>query len=612
MDGSSSPSSQDDPDPGPGAGPEPWPGVQATSVEVEEQPSSPEPEPDSKNVIPESSAAAMKKEKARVRFNSNAAATSPPILPLPQVSVSIPQPTFAPGSGSTSRPQDQLDGSNNTAGTTKPSGPSRPTHSPRPSVLRGNSYNSVFVEADDVESQEAKSAAARAQERAKQVAAKVRRDSDTPSRHSSESAETATSEFGLLSEDGVIPLQLLPTKKEEAEGAVEQRPLSEEAYKLVQAHARRFGPRASPLGRETPTNEPEGHGPVVEVNDGLYDGVYNVPAPQNYRGSVLSQLLKLYKPGETAGGHNRNSMISLPSTIDYTPTPESGASTPKRTKWYHQNKSQETLANLVEASARLANPNMPKAEPSPNKKRPAHRRRTSSNSRAAAAWQREEVRITAHIAETLARQEYIIKLCRSLMLYGAPTHRLEEYLAMTARFLEIDGQFLYLPGCMIISFDDKSTHTAEIRIVRSAQGIDLGKLKDVHLVYKEVMHDVVSVEEGTMRLDELMAANDKYHPWFRVLIFGLTSVTAAPFSFKARLIDLPLIFCFGCLIGILQLIIAPRSDLYNNVFEVSASIIISFLARAFGSIAGGSLFCFSALAQSGIVMLLPGYLVCKS
>lgn len=109
-----------------------------------------------------------------------------------------------------------------------------------------------------------------------------------------------------------------------------------------------------------------------------------------------------------------------------------------------------------------------------------------------------------------------------------------------------------------------------------------------------------------------MKAKDKFNAWFRVFIFGLTSVTAAPFSFKARLIDLPICFFFGCTVGWLQLIVAPRSNLYSNVLEVSATVLVSFLARAFGSIRGGSLFCFSALAQGGIVMLLPGYMVCKS
>lgn len=231
--------------------------------------------------------------------------------------------------------------------------------------------------------------------------------------------------------------------------------------------------------------------------------------------------------------------------------------------------------------------------------------------RLSALWAQEETHVRGHIADTLARQSFILKVCRALMLYGAPTHRLEEYLTMTARALEIEAQFLYIPGCMVIAFDDASTHTTEVKLVRLAQGIDLGKLKDVHRIYKEVIHDVTSVEEATGNLDELMAKKAKFHPWLRVLVFGLTSLTAAPFSFQARLIDLPMCFLFGCLVGMLQLIVAPMSPLYSNVLEVSATVVVSFLARAFGSIQGGSLFCFSALAQGGIVMLLPGYMFCE-
>ena len=35
---------------------------------------------------------------------------------------------------------------------------------------------------------------------------------------------------------------------------------------------------------------------------------------------------------------------------------------------------------------------------------------------------------------------------------------------MTARVLEVSGQFLYLPGCMIMSFDDLTTRTAEVKL----------------------------------------------------------------------------------------------------------------------------------------------------
>lgn len=72
---------------------------------------------------------------------------------------------------------------------------------------------------------------------------------------------------------------------------------------------------------------------------------------------------------------------------------------------------------------------------------------------------------------------------------------------------------------------------------------------------------------------------------------------------------MPIAFLLGSILGFLQLIIAPRSELYSNVFEISAAVLTSFLARAFGSIRGGDLFCFSALAQSSIALILPGYMV---
>ena len=84
---------------------------------------------------------------------------------------------------------------------------------------------------------------------------------------------------------------------------------------------------------------------------------------------------------------------------------------------------------------------------------------------------------------------------------------------MTARVLQIDSQFLYLPGTMIISFDDASTHTTEVKLVKTMQGVDLGKLRDTHEIYKEVVHDVIGVEEATQSLDEILQRKQKHHPW---------------------------------------------------------------------------------------------------
>jgi len=155
----------------------------------------------------------------------------------------------------------------------------------------------------------------------------------------------------------------------------------------------------------------------------------------------------------------------------------------RQAKWYnHKNQSQDTLAGLIEASAILSAP----AAPGKKKKksglvRPGMGKRTSSAGIIEAAKSRisgrprleDEIRITVHIAQILSRQKYLLKLCRALMEYGAPTHRLEEYMKMSARVLEIEGQFLYIPGCMIISFDDASTHTTEVKLVKSIQGVNL-------------------------------------------------------------------------------------------------------------------------------------------
>ena len=183
---------------------------------------------------------------------------------------------------------------------------------------------------------------------------------------------------------------------------------------------------------------------------------------------------------------------------------------------------------------------------------------------------------------------------------------------MTAHVLEIDAQFLYIPGCMIISFGDQSTHTSDMQIVRVAQGLDMGKLQDCHKVYKDVVHDVIGVEEAMQTLDEIINRKTKHNPWFIVLAYGFASATVGPFGFKARFIDIPPLFFLGCVLGILQVFVEPRSKLYSNVFEISAAIITSFLSRALGSIRGGDLFCFSAMAQSSIALILPGYIICES
>jgi len=165
----------------------------------------------------------------------------------------------------------------------------------------------------------------------------------------------------------------------------------------------------------------------------------------NATGGIFYQLLQAYKTPVPA-------LNESPSEASTSRPGSSGAMTPRK-KWYNAEKanhSQETLATLIGASAKLANPNEKKEMPST---RPPHKR-TNSGGVLAKVWKAKEdkdARIKVHVAAILKRQQYIIRMCRALMLFGAPTHRLEEYLATTATVLEITSQFLYIPGCMLIS-----------------------------------------------------------------------------------------------------------------------------------------------------------------
>ncbi|OKL63581.1 hypothetical protein UA08_01488 [Talaromyces atroroseus] len=342
---------------------------------------------------------------------------------------------------------------------------------------------------------------------------------------------------------------------------------------------------------------------------------------------VLADLLRLHERRH-AGNHVPNTdYISYPDTLhlrddsfddtyssERSLSQDSGIAKPPKRKWWEKNSNSSTALSWTDHRAK-------DFYSGTSGQRPPLRRSRSSGGLIPGTRgpmdlrdqenAREEMCITVHLAETLSCQRYLLRLCKALMKYGAPTHRLEEYMRMTAQVLQVNGQFLYIPGCMVISFDDAATHTADVKLVKAAQGVDLGRLFEVHKIYKEVVHNIIQVEEATRNLEEIMKQKPRFNVWFLILMHGCASASVGPFAFGARPIDMPIAFVLGCLLGILQLVLSPRSYLYSNVFEISAAVLTSFLARAFGSIPynGGHLFCFSALAQSSIALILPGYMV---
>lgn len=218
---------------------------------------------------------------------------------------------------------------------------------------------------------------------------------------------------------------------------------------------------------------------------------------------------------------------------------------------------------------------------------------------------KQEVFIIQHVAAILARQHFIMKLARCLMMFGSPSHRLETQIQATARVLEINAQVVYIPGTILISFGDDATHTSETKFLKQTTGLDLGKLLRVHNVYWDVVHDKVSVDDANKDLDTLMTMPPRYNTWQTILVGMLCSSFIVVPSFHGSFIDALMAAPLGGLLIIIQ-VLAAKNDMFSNVFEITIATLISFLSAV---LASTDYFCFTALVSGGVVLILPGYIV---
>ncbi|KZT05711.1 DUF1212-domain-containing protein [Laetiporus sulphureus 93-53] len=216
-----------------------------------------------------------------------------------------------------------------------------------------------------------------------------------------------------------------------------------------------------------------------------------------------------------------------------------------------------------------------------------------------------EIYITRHVAEIVQRQEFILKLARAMMMFGGPTHRLQAQIQATGKVLDIPLSCMYLPDVMLISFDDSATSTSNIKFIRQGSALDIGKLQDAYALYWKVIHDEISVKDASVALDDLMRKPQLYKFWQLVLIGGFCSAFICSVSFNGSFIDSLISFPLGCLLIVIQLLVA-KNELYSNVFEITVTLLFSFIAAA---LADSHIFCYTAIGAASIVLILPGFII---
>ncbi|KAK9722356.1 pheromone-regulated protein prm10 [Basidiobolus ranarum] len=212
----------------------------------------------------------------------------------------------------------------------------------------------------------------------------------------------------------------------------------------------------------------------------------------------------------------------------------------------------------------------------------------------------ERMNITVNIADILLKQDYLLLLSRCMVKFGSPAHRLEQNMARNSQALNVNSNFVFLPGVALITFGDKDTHTSDTHIIKVDREYDMGKLERVYKISRCLVHEEVDLEEAFERLEEIMAEPPTWPWWVHIINYGLCSFFVAPLCFNGSWIDALVSGLIGLCIGALSVISAKIYN-YANVFEISATVVTALVATALHNYV-----CYTPVILSSIVLLLPG------
>ncbi|KAF8078786.1 hypothetical protein FPV67DRAFT_1689948 [Lyophyllum atratum] len=219
--------------------------------------------------------------------------------------------------------------------------------------------------------------------------------------------------------------------------------------------------------------------------------------------------------------------------------------------------------------------------------------------------------VARNVEEVTIRRKFILKLAKALLSFGAPSHRIESQLKAASDILDAQAEFVHLPNIIIVSIRNGDTRSTRTHFVRATGRIALTNLHKVHMIYRDVLHDNMGAAAGTEALRQLLRSPPIYRLLTRCALAFVCATIICVLSFGGSPIDMWISGICACCLQYLGLNAANKSSMYANVYEISVSIIVAFVARGLSSIPG-NLFCYSAISSAGVVVILPGFTVLTS
>ncbi len=197
---------------------------------------------------------------------------------------------------------------------------------------------------------------------------------------------------------------------------------------------------------------------------------------------------------------------------------------------------------------------------------------------------------------------FILRLGRALHQFGYASHRLEDLLEQTSERLQLQGQFFSTPTSIYCGFGELEQQRTFL--IRAEPGdLNLGKLVDLDVILTEVIHHRITPENGSARIDEIIAAAPEYNALITTIAFGFASAAASQF-FGGGIKELGMSAFIGVVIGLLSLL-AKKVPSLDKVFDPVAAFVAATLVHSCSHFWGPYSVFITTLA--GLIILMPGF-----
>ena len=212
---------------------------------------------------------------------------------------------------------------------------------------------------------------------------------------------------------------------------------------------------------------------------------------------------------------------------------------------------------------------------------------------------------TEYSAADAASVGFVLRLGRALHIYGSSADALEQALQAMSERLGLEANFFTTPTSIFAAFGPpERQHTHLIRVYPG--DVDLGKLARLDAVSRDVEQGRLSVVEGSVRIEAIMALPPISRPIVRVLAYGLASAAVCRIL-GGGLNELVVAGFAGLLTGVISLA-SRRLPHGTHVFELVAAFAVSLVVTCFAAISDLRLSVPTA-TLGGVIALVPGLTV---